>query len=115
MANIGTNLGDAISDIIRWLGAAIKKVGALIQAGDTQNAALLLADIQTVVTAYLQVIKGFFPDNVPDKAPSNFFAKIAWIIKYTSWVNVLIVALTGVNPFDGAKAQAAAIAAKWGF
>jgi hypothetical protein len=37
MASIGTNLGNAVSDVIKWLAAAVKKLGELITAGDSTN------------------------------------------------------------------------------
>ncbi len=115
MANIGTNLGNAISDITRWLRAAIKRVNELIQVGDTQNAALLLADIQTVVTAYLTVIKGFLPEHPVTPIPGNFWKKLAWLANNTAQVQLLVTLLSGINPFEEAKAQALAVATKWGF
>jgi hypothetical protein len=115
MANIGTNLGNAVNDIIKWLVAAIKKVNSLIQAGDTTNAALLLADIQTVITTYLTVIKAFLPSQSVDSVPSNFFKQLAWLLKNISWLQVLLLLLTGTDPFEMAKAQAKAVAIQWGF
>ena len=115
MANIGTNLGNAINDIIKWLGAAIKRVGSLIQAGDTQNAASLLADIQSTLTAYLNTIKQSLPNKTVTSPPSNFFKKLNWLISNMAWVEVLLVLLSGTNPFDAAKSQAKAVAIKWGF
>jgi len=115
MANIGTNLSNAVNDIIKWLAAAIKKVGTLVQTGDTQNAVLLLDDIQTTITTYLTVINQFIPTSSIKPFPSNFFSQISWVFNNLAWMQVFMILLTGINPFEGAKANARAIATKWGF
>ena len=115
MANIGTNLSNAVNDIINWLVAAIKKVGTLIQTGDTQNAALLLTDIQTTITTYLNIINQFVPTNSVKPFPKNFFSQLSWIFNNLPWLRIFTVLLTETNPFESAKADALAVATKWGF
>lgn len=115
MANIGTNLSNAVNDIIKWLVAAIKKVVTLIHAGDPQNAALLLTDIQTTITAYLNVINQFVPTNPIKPFPKNFFSQLSWIFNNLPWLQIFMTLFTGTNPFETAKANALAVAIKWGF
>lgn len=116
MANIGTNLGNAVNDIIRWLIAAVKKAATLIHAGDTQNAVLLLADIQDVVTTYLEVIKQFLPSQAIESPPKgNLLKQLVWLLKNIATLQLLLVLLGGVNPFEVAKTKAREVAVRWGF
>jgi hypothetical protein len=119
MANIGTNIGNAISDIIKWLTAAIKRAVSMLAsnaAGNPpQDVTAFMSDILLVVTAYLDVINQFFPKESVAPFPKNFFSRLTWVSQNFSWIAVLMTLVTGANPFDAAKAQAAAVAAKWGF
>ena len=114
MASIGTNLGNAISDVLTWLSAALKKLGELITAGDSTNAILLTADIETVIKSYLTVIGQYLPTGAPAPLPKNFFSRLSWLGQNFSWMSLLFTLLSGTNPFDAVKANAATIAAKWG-
>lgn len=114
MANIGTNLGNAIADVLKWLTAALKKLGDLIGAGDSTNAILLTADVQTVVKSYLDVIKNYIPTGAPAPLPKNWLSRLTWLGNNFSWMSLLFTLLSGTNPFDEVKANAAIIATKWG-
>lgn len=115
MANIGTNLSNAISDVLRWLTAALRALGKLISAGDSTNAILLVADVQTVVTSYLGVITDYLPQGTPEPLPKNWLSRLTWLGKNFGWMSLLYTLLSGTNPFEEVKANAATIAAKWGF
>ena len=114
MASIGTNLGNAVSDVIKWLAAAVKKLGELISAGDSANAILLVADIQAVIKSYLDVISQYLPTGAPTPLPKNWLSRLTWLGNNISWMQLLFTLLSGTNPFDAVKANAATIAAKWG-
>jgi hypothetical protein len=114
MASIGTNLGNAINDVIKWLAAAVKKIGELISAGDTANAVLLVADTQAVIKSYLDVVNQYIPTGAPTPLPKNWLSKLTWLGNNFSWMELLFTLLTGTNPFNAVKANAATIAAKWG-
>ena len=115
MSNIGTNLGNAVRDIISWLTVAIKHVGFLLKAGNPVGAMLLLLDIQEVVTLYLEVISSLTPSQTVEPIPGNLFKKMAWFFNNMTWIQALIALLTGINPFEAAKARAREVAEKWDF
>jgi hypothetical protein len=117
MATVGTNFQDAIRDITKWIAAATSKVIELTKAGSTDEAALLLADINEVETTYLNVINSFLPTKPIEPVPSlwNLGKFVTWLARNISWLNVLVVLTSDVNPFDEAKALARAVATKWGF
>jgi hypothetical protein len=110
-----TNLGSAISDIIEWLAEAFKLAVSLVKGGATQDATLLLADVQMVVSTYLNVINRFLPKKPVGPIPSGFFRQVGWFFKNITWLQPLHALLSGVNPFEEAKAIARAVAVKWGF
>ena len=114
MASIGTNLGNAIADVLKWLTAALKKLGELITAGDSANAILLTADVQAVIKSYLDVIGHYLPTGAPAPLPKNWLSRLTWLGNNFSWMELLFTLLTGANPFDAAKVNAATVALKWG-
>lgn len=112
---MATNISEAVSDVVKWLSKAVDTVVDLIKAGDTEGAALLLADIKDVVTSYLNVASNFIPSGTIEPIPGNFWKKLSWLGKYFNWIQVIATLTTGVNPFDEAKIKARAVATKWGF
>ena len=110
-----SQLSVAIHDITNWTGKAFSKLNTFIKAKDTENAVLLAADIQTVVNGYFDVVNQYIPIKPVTPMPSNFFKQLAWLGKNIQWLQVLLTLLTGTDPFINAKANAQAIALKWGF
>lgn len=110
-----SQVSEAKKEITQWLSAAFVRVKELGNAGQSVQVALLLPDIEQVVQAYMAVINQFIPQTPVQPIPKNFFGQLAWLAKNLPWLQILVAAVTGVNPFEEAKQLARTIANKWDF
>lgn len=110
-----SNVRDSIDLIVSWLAKALTCLISMIKNGETERAGLLILDIQAVINQHLLAAKAFIPEKGVEPIPSNFLKKIAWVLKNDAVVNLLLSTVTGINPFEAAKAEAKTVAMKWGF
>lgn len=110
-----SQVSEAKKEITQWLTAAFERIKELGNAGYSAQVALLLIDIEQVVEAYMGVINQLIPQTPVQSLPKNFLKRIAWFVKNLSWLQILVAATTGVNPFEEAKQLARTIAGKWDF
>lgn len=104
-----------VTSIIDWLHQALDMVIVLIRGGKNAEAVELIQDVRDVVSSYLGVFQAFVPQNAITPMPGNLWKKLVWIAENTGWIQALAMLTSGMNPFDAAKARAAAVAAKWQF
>jgi hypothetical protein len=109
------NMKDNVTNIIAWLHQALDMLIVLIRGGKNEEAVELIQDVRDVVSSYLGVFQGFIPQNAITPMPGNFWKKLAWIAANTGWIQALAMLTSGTNPFEAAKARAAAVATKWQF
>ncbi len=109
------NMKDNVTSVINWLHQALDMIIVLVRGGKIEEAVELIQDVRDVVSSYLGVFSGFIPQNAITPMPGNFWKKLKWIAENTGWIQALALLTSGVNPFEAAKARAAAVAAKWGF
>lgn len=104
-----------VTSIIDWLHQALDLLIVLIRGNKNAEAVELIQDVRDVISLYLNVLQSFVPQDAITPMPGNFWKKLSWITKNTGWIQALAILTSGLNPFDLAKAQAAAVAAKWQF
>jgi len=110
-----SQVSETKKEITQWLIAAFERVKELGTASESAQVALLLTDIEQVVEAYMAVINQFLPSASVESIPKNFLKQIAWFVKNLSWLQILMAAFTGTNPFEEAKQLAQTVANKWDF
>lgn len=110
-----SKVSTAIDLIISWLAKSLACLLDLVKSGQADKAGLLILDIQDVISKHLLAVKAFIPEKPIGKVPGNFFAKIAWVLKNSAYLNILAALAIDFDPFEEAKLTAKSVAMKWGF